>query len=63
MYMVVEQSECIGCGSCEAVCPDVFRLNDEGKAEAYAEVTEALQASAEEAMNICPVNCISVDED
>ena len=25
----IDGIECIGCGSCEEVCPEVFRLNDE----------------------------------
>lgn len=62
MYVMVEQADCIGCGSCEAVCPEVFRLNDDGLAEGYAEVTDALKASCEEAMDICPAKCISWDE-
>lgn len=63
MYAVVDANECIGCGSCEAVCPEVFRLNDEGKAEAYAEVTDELKDTAQEAIDICPVKCIAWDED
>lgn len=63
MYVMIDQDECIGCGSCEAVCPDVFRLNDDGKAEAYTEATDELKAGAEEAMSICPVKCISWDEE
>ena len=31
--MVKVNENCIGCGACTAVCPDVFDLNDEGKAE------------------------------
>lgn len=26
----VEQSFCTGCELCEQVCPEVFRMNDEG---------------------------------
>ena len=26
---------CISCGTCVAVCPEVFRFNDDGLAEAY----------------------------
>ena len=25
--------DCIGCGSCAAVCPDFWEMNDDGKAD------------------------------
>jgi ferredoxin len=25
----VDQDECIGCGTCEGICPEVFQLNEE----------------------------------
>lgn len=62
MYAMVEQDACLGCGSCEAVAPEVFRMNDEGLAEAYAEVTEDLKPAVEEAMGMCPGSCIKWDE-
>lgn len=36
MRAFVDQDMCIGCGLCEGTCPEVFRMNDEGKAEAYS---------------------------
>jgi ferredoxin len=29
----VDQDLCIGCGLCESLCPEVFRLSAEGKSE------------------------------
>ncbi len=50
---------CIGCGLCEATCPNVFHLKDEGFAEAIAQdVNEADLDAAMEAMNNCPVSAI-----
>ena len=37
MRAFVDQDMCIGCGLCEGTCPEVFRMNDAGKAEAYAD--------------------------
>ena len=31
----VDQNVCIGCGLCAGMVPEVFRMNDDGKAEAY----------------------------
>lgn len=50
---------CIGCGACEATCPEIFFINGEGVAEAKdIEVTPDLEESAEEAMDGCPVGVI-----
>lgn len=51
--------DCIGCGLCEATCPNVFHLTDEGFAVAIEEdVNEADFDAAIEAMNGCPVAAI-----
>ena len=61
MYATVE-SDCIGCGSCEAVCPEVFRMNDDGLAEAYVNPVPAeLEEKAQEAADMCPVNVIILE--
>ena len=50
---------CIGCGLCESVCPEVFSLSDEGVAVAISEdVPEEALESAAEAMSDCPVSAI-----
>ena len=53
MKLKVDQELCIGCGMCESLSPEAFRMNDEGKAEAYAE------AGSGEALESCPVGAIS----
>lgn len=55
---------CIGCGLCAATCPNVFHLNDAGVSEAVTTPVEPQdEASAEEAMNGCPVSVIEKVED
>lgn len=54
----VDPDECTGCGLCEEICPDVFKLNDDG----IADVIDPHGATAEliqEAINECPVDAIS----
>ena len=53
---------CISCGACVAACPEVFRFNDEGVAEAYDDVTEDNRTAAEEARDGCPVSVIDLYE-
>lgn len=52
---------CISCGACVDTCPEVFRFGDEGTAEAYADVTEGLRETAEEARDGCPVSVIDLE--
>ncbi len=59
MKAFVDQETCIGCGLCAATCDAVFRLNDEGKSEAYGTVTEENQADVQTAIDNCPVSAIS----
>jgi ferredoxin len=50
---------CIGCGMCEATCPEVFSMTDEGVAEAIeADVPEDAKDAAKEAQEGCPVGVI-----
>ena len=53
---------CIGCGLCEGTCPEVFRMNDEGKAEAYADTTDENHDAVMEAIDGCPVSAIREEE-
>lgn len=38
MKAVVNQDTCIGCSLCCGMCDAVFRMNDDGKAEAYPSI-------------------------
>ncbi|MGF0033527.1 ferredoxin [Bariatricus sp. SGI.154] len=53
---------CISCGACVATCPEVFRFDDDGIAEAYADVTPEYESAAIEARDGCPVSVIDIDE-
>lgn len=53
---------CISCGTCEAVCPDVFEV----KGVAEVKPNPDLEKHAElivEASYLCPVNVIKVEEE
>jgi ferredoxin len=56
VYLVKE--ECINCGLCQDICPEVFRLNED---EMVAEVIKpegGPEALIQEAVDSCPVSCI-----
>lgn len=63
MAKVRVNENCIGCGACTAVCPEVFDLNAEGLAESIIgeDVPEDLVESTKEAATSCPVEAIEVE--
>lgn len=62
MKAFVNRDGCISCGTCAAVCPEVFRMDEDGLAEAYAPVDSSALDSAQEARDGCPVSVISIEE-
>ncbi len=57
----IDEEACIGCGACTGICPDIFAINDAGKAAVVAEPTDADDASVDEAVASCPVSAISAE--
>ncbi len=53
---------CIACGACVAACPEVFRFDDDGYAEAYADVAPEDENAAKEARDSCPVSVIDLED-
>lgn len=62
MRAYVDPDVCIGCGMCTGIEPSVFQMNDDGKAEAVEDTTEATKATVKEAVESCPVTAISEDK-
>ena len=55
---------CIGCGSCIAMCEEVFEFNDNGFAEAKdKELTDEEKEMVNNIIFMCPVEAISVEEE
>ncbi|NLB23733.1 MAG: ferredoxin [Clostridium sp.] len=58
MKPVVDRDLCIGCGLCPSIAPEIFEMDDEGKAIVLVEETD--DAAAQEAADACPVGAITV---
>lgn len=61
MKASIDRDGCISCGLCAETCPEVFRMAEDGLAEAYVdEIPEEEEDAAEEARDGCPVSVISI---
>jgi ferredoxin len=62
MKVVINEEECIGCGSCSEVCPEVFQMNEE-KEKSEVILSEGGPTDCiNEAIEACPVSCIQWEE-
>ena len=59
MNFKVDQDLCIGCGACEATCPEVFELVDDKSQVKLTPVPEEFHQCALDAESGCPVTAIS----
>ena len=71
MRIKLYRSQCIGCGSCAAVCPDFFEIADDGLSRIKGsqrdsegndslEIKEEDKKCAAEAAEVCPVQIIKI---
>ncbi|NLC68727.1 MAG: ferredoxin [Clostridiaceae bacterium] len=62
MRAYVDKDICIGCGLCADICPEIFSMDDDGKAvAAYMVIPDDLIDSAKEAEQQCPVEAIKIE--
>lgn len=60
----VDKDICIGCGLCPSICPDIFEMDDDGKAVAKnKEINPEIEDEAKDAESSCPVEAISIGDD
>jgi len=58
MSIKIDEEKCIGCGTCEAVCPSHFKMNDNGKADV---ISQEEAECVKEAVESCAVDAITMD--
>lgn len=62
MKVSIDREGCISCGACVSICPSVFRMGEDGLAEAYVDtVPVQSEDEAQEAADGCPVSVISAE--
>ena len=62
MKATIDREGCISCGLCASICPQVFRMADDGLAEVYADpILESMEDAAAEARDNCPVSVITIE--
>ena len=54
----VNEDLCIGCGTCESLCPEVFKVED-GKSTVIAE--DCGECDCQNVIDSCPVSAISME--
>ena len=55
---VIVEEECIACGSCEEICPEVFKLNESLGFTQVVNPGGAPEEKIQEAIDACPTQCI-----
>ncbi len=59
MKVKVNQDACIGCGACEQIDDEIFKINDAGLSEVIVEeVSTDKEENAKEAIDACPTSAI-----
>ena len=57
MSISVNKDTCIGCGTCASLCPDSFKMEDDGKSEV---ISQAEGECVKNAAESCPVQAIVI---
>ena len=56
--VTLNQEECIGCGTCEGICPQVFRLNPDTEKSEVILSRGGDEDLIQQAIDSCPAECI-----
>jgi ferredoxin len=60
--VVVDRDRCVGSGTCEALAPDVFEVDDDGVLVVRRETPgDGEQSDVRDAVNACPTRALTLD--
>ena len=62
MKVRIIKEECIACGVCADIAPEVFEMGDDAAQVKADEVPESEQDAAREAAESCPTEAIVIEE-
>lgn len=62
MKVRVDPDLCAGCGPCEEICPEVFKVVDGLAQVQQADVPAELEDAVREAADSCPPGAIVIEE-
>jgi len=60
--VVIDADECVACGTCVEICPDVFRMEDGDDVAVVIKETGGPEDQIMEAIDCCPVQCIHQED-
>ncbi len=66
MKVSIDQTKCVACGSCVAICPEVFEMKEDGKVDVKKElkgkdIPKELESKVQEAHDMCPATAIVIE--
>ena len=56
--IIIDTEKCIGCGACEAICSDLFKMEGDKAIVLKEEIEDEI--CAKEAIESCPVDAIEI---
>lgn len=64
MKISVNKKSCNGCTICNITCPEVFMIEDDGKAAVLKDLpaTRTIEQICNEAADECPTNAIMIED-
>jgi ferredoxin len=57
--LIIDKEKCMGFGVCVSLCPQMFKLNNEGKSEV---IDQNASCDYQKAIDSCPTQAISLEE-
>jgi len=60
--VLLDKDECVACGTCVEICPEVFKMDEENDTVDVILETGGPEDLIQECIDSCPVQCISLTE-